>query len=185
MSAQIPHAIQQLWIDADRIWEQRQQHREYFSYASADYIQVYQSLQKLQGKAHSMLEFGSGLGVVTLMASHLGFKSFGIECQPELVDLSREFAAAMNSTAEFACGSFIPDGYRWNPSDGDESVRTEIDLPDAYGELDMQLDEFDLIYAYPWPTEHGLYDNVLRQFARSGALYLSYDAREGMNLVSL
>ncbi|NIO39184.1 MAG: hypothetical protein GTO41_02675, partial [Burkholderiales bacterium] len=46
-----------------------------------------------------------------------------------------------------------------------------------------ELRDFDLIYAYPWPDEHPLYHSIIRQFGRSRAMLLTYDAREGMDLV--
>ena len=63
--------------------------------------------------------------------------------------------------------------------------RTVMDAPSAYAELDMELRDFDLIYAYPWPDEHALYHNILREFGRRGAMFLSYDACEGIELVRL
>ena len=167
-------------IDADDLWEKNQAKTEFGSYVSADYDQVFESLSELRSQTTSFLEFGSGLGIVTILASRLGFDAYGIEAEAELVDYSRQYAEDYAPDAIFATGSFIPDDFEWNPGAGDESVRTFIDVADAYSELDMQLQDFDLIYAYPWPTEHELYWNVLRQFARPDALFLTYDAREGI-----
>ncbi len=61
--------------------------------------------------------------------------------------------------------------------------RTIIDAASAYDELDMEIRDFDLIYAYPWPHEHTLYHNIMREFGRTDAMFLSYDAREGTELV--
>ena len=119
------------------------------------------------------------------MASRMGFDAYGIEAKDDLVHYARDFADQFAPDAQFAIGSFIPDAYEWNPADGDESVRTFIDEPEAYGEFGLDLCDFDLIYAYPWPTEHALYDHVVQQFARPGAIYLTYDAREGMNVTTV
>ena len=51
--------------------------------------------------------------------------------------------------------------------------RTIIDAPSAYDELDMELRDFDLIYAYPWPDERSLYHNIVREFGRGDTLLLS------------
>ena len=61
--------------------------------------------------------------------------------------------------------------------------RTVIDTPSAYEALDMELRDFDLVYAYPWPDEHTLFRSIMRQFGCSNALLLSYDAREGIELI--
>jgi SAM-dependent methyltransferase len=180
----IPADIVRLWQSADDLWEEKQQLLSFASYASADYTEVYQALKKLRGSAGTFLELGSGLGVVTIMASQLGFDAYGIEAEDELVDYSREFAEQYAENAKFATGSFIPDEFEWGPEKG-ESVRTFVDVPDAYDQFDLELEDFDLIYAYPWPTEHSLYDNVLSQFARPGASFLTYDAREGIGLETI
>ena len=181
----IPESIVQLWRVADERWEYKIDDPDFESYASADYAAVYHSLKALSNSANTFLEFGSGLGVVTIMASHLGFDAYGIEAKESLVDIAEEYAKKYAPESKFAVGSFIPDEFHWDPSAGHESVRTFVDVPSAYRELDLQLSDFDLIYAYPWPTEHELYDQVVDSFARSGAKYLTYDAREGIELRQL
>jgi len=175
----------ELWQAADQLWEERQDQPAFHGYVSADYPAIYQALVRLQGRAVTVLEWGSGLGIVTIMASRMGFEAYGIEAEDELVDHSREFAETYGPAALFAQGSFIPDAFDWNPSDGDDIVRTLVDTPAAYGELDMELRDFDLVYAYPWPDEHTLYRNIIREYGRSDALLLSYDAREGLELVQV
>jgi len=174
-----------LWDEADALWESRMDEAAFHAYVSADYSVVYESLAKLKDQVLTVLEWGSGLGVVTIMASRMGFEAFGIEAEIELVDHSRDFAEKYAPNARFAQGSFVPDQFVWNPAAGDESIRTMIDAADAYDELDMELRDFDLVYAYPWPTEHPLYHNIIREFGRTDAMFLSYDAREGIGLVRL
>jgi hypothetical protein len=131
----------------------------------------------------SVLEWGSGLGIVTIMASRMGFEAYGIEAEPRLVTHAENLARTYGPDAQFAQGSFIPDDFAWNPADGDDVYRTVIDASSAYDQLDMELKDFDLVYAYPWPDEHTLYHNIMRNFGRKGAMLLTYDAREGMELV--
>lgn len=178
----VPDDIEQLWAEVDTIWEEKQNRDDFESYASADFAAVFNALRELRPHNQSFLELGSGLGVVTIMASRLGFDAYGIEAKTELIDYSRSFAAQLAPTAKFGRGSFIPNQFDWDPANGDESVRTFIDLPDAYGEIEMNLNDFDVIYAYPWPTEHELYNNFLSQYARAGSTFLCYDAREGMQI---
>ena len=177
----IPSEIVNLWQTADDLWEKMQNDPDFESYASADYAAVYHCLESLVGTATTFVEFGSGLGIVTLMADYLGFEAHGIEAKESLVDFANQYAQGMGANAVFAAGSFIPDDFEWDPSAGDESERTFVDLPDAYQALDKELSDFDLIYAYPWPTEHILYDRIVDSFARPGAIYVNYDAQEGMN----
>ncbi|MHB8972224.1 MAG: class I SAM-dependent methyltransferase [Pirellulaceae bacterium] len=172
-----------LWAEADDLWERHQHTRAFHGYVSADYLTVYESLAQLRGSVLTVLEWGSGLGVVTIMASRMGFEAYGIEVEPGLVTHSESLAQAYGPNARFAQGSFIPDGFEWNPARGDDVYRTIIDAASAYDDLDMRLRDFDLVYAFPWPDEHTLYHNIMREFGRKESLLLTYDAREGMELV--
>jgi len=169
-----------LWAEANDLWERHLHAPAFEGYVSADYLAVYESLARLQGRVLTVLEWGSGLGIVTIMASRMGFQAYGIEAEPDLVEFSERFAKAYGPKARFAQGSFIPDDFECNPADGDEVCRTIVDIPSAYDELDMELRDFDLVYAYPWPDEHILFRNIMRRFGRRGAMLLSYDSREGM-----
>ena len=175
----------QLWEEADRIWEQESATPAFAAYVSADYMPIYEQLKLLRSQADTFLEWGSGLGVVTIMASRMGFDASGVEAESELVDYSNDLADKYDCSAQFAHGSFIPDAFAWDPSKGDELERTVIDLPAGYDQLDLELDEIDLVYAYPWPTEHSLYHSILNQFGAPNVKLLTYDAREGTSLVHL
>ncbi len=172
-----------LWAEADRLWERHQNAPAFQGYVSADYLTIYESLAQLRGRVLTVLEWGSGLGIVTIMASRMGFEAYGIEAEPDLVEYSENFAKVYGPRANFALGSFIPDDFEWNPADGDDVYRTVIDTPAAYDELDMEIRDFDLIYAYPWPDERSLYHSIVREFGRGDTLLLMYDAREGIELV--
>jgi hypothetical protein len=172
----------QLWAEADQLWNLYQDTAPFAEYVSADYLSVYESLARLRGSATSVLEWGSGLGVVTIMASRMGFQAYGIEAEPGLIEHAAQLAASYGATARFARGSFIPDHFVGCRADG-ERYRTVVEVAEGYTELDMDLRDFDLVYAYPWPDEHTFYRNIMRQFARSGAMLLTYDARAGMELV--
>ena len=172
-----------LWSEADELWDRHQDTPAFHAYVSADYLAVYKSLARLRGSVSSVLEWGSGLGVVTIMASRMGFKAYGIEAEPRLLLFAESLARKYGTEAQFAEGSFIPDAFAWNPANGDVAQRTLIDAASAYDELDMQLSDFDLVYAYPWPDEHTLYRSIMREFGHAAAMLLTYDAREGMQLV--
>ena len=81
------------------------------------------------------------------MASLLGFEAYGIEAEGVLVDYSETLAEKWNAETTFVTGSFIPDDFQFDPKTGDESIRTFIDVPAAYGELEMEICDFDLVYA--------------------------------------
>ena len=70
-------------------------------------------------------------------------------------------------------------------SHGHEVSRSVIDAGAGYAELGKELRDFDLIYAYPGPEEHGLFESIIKDCGRPGSLLLSYDAEEGINLVRI
>lgn len=176
--------FQDLWAAADDLWEQHQDSPAFGGYVSADYPSVLESLKKLRGEAFTFLEWGSGLGVATIMASRLGFDAYGIEAETQLTEYALVLAESYGDQPRFVQGSFVPDEYCLSPASGDEVSKTIIDMPCAYNELEMKLRDFDLVYAYPWPEEHTFYHNIMRQFARKDTLMLSHDALAGTQLIS-
>ena len=177
--------FKQLWDEAAEICDANSNQPSFEGYVSADYRAVYESLVILQGHACTFLEWGSGLGVVSIMASRMGFEAYGIESQSELVEYARLLSLAYQSNAKFAAGNFMPDDFEWNPAKGHEVSRSVIDVGAGYAELDKELPDFDLIYAYPRPEEHGLFESIIKDHGRPGSLLLSYDAKEGINLVRI
>ena len=131
----------------------------------------FQSFSELKNQANTFLECGSGLGVATIMASRIGYEAYGIEAKSSLVEYSTNFSNQLGCDAVFANGSFIPDEFEWNPATTDEPVRTFIDVPAAFDALEMSLQDFDLIYAYPWPTEYSLYLDFFDSVCTTGRTF--------------
>ena len=111
-----------LWDEADKIWEREDGSPCFAAYVSADYMAVYEQLKMLRGRVENFLEWGSGLGVVTIMASRMGFVASGIEAELTLVDYSNDLAAAFDSPVQFAHGSFIPCLLYTSPSPRDATL---------------------------------------------------------------
>ena len=174
--------LQPLWDEVDDLWERSQTADGFHAYVSADYEAVLRSLVQLRGQAVTFLEWGSGLGVVTIMASRLGFEAYGIENEPELVDHAHAFGERYAPAARFVCGNFFPSEFEWNPGQGEIEVRTALHSAAAYEPMGKKLSDFDLVYAYPWPEEHQLYQNVMRECGAPKSLFLTYDVRRGMEL---
>lgn len=171
-----------LWAKAEEIWDASSNERAFRLFVAGDYATIFRTLVHLRPQARTFLEWGSGLGVATIMASRLGYDAYGIEHEQELVALSRDLAHDYGPKARFVTGNFIPAKYEWTGKHGDENFRTPFESEPGYEDLGMDLRDFDLVYAYPWPDEQELYQDILKQCGRSGALLLSYDAREGMML---
>ena len=158
----------EIWSHFDRGKRQDDWH----PFVAADYERVLQALLRLQTPRARFLEWGSATGVVTIIADLLGFEAYGIELDSRLVDIARRLAEKYESRARFVTGSFLPSGYRWRPSTGDGRLGTIGEGASAYGELGYALDDFDLVYAYPWSGEEPMMRDLMHQYGRSGARLL-------------
>lgn len=128
------------------------------------------------------LEWGSGIGTITCLAAQLGYDATGIEIEQPLVDIADRLAAAHDLDAQFHCGSFIPAGEDIELDTPDDFAWLTTDAPTAYDDLDLAPDDFDLIFAYPWPGEEQIIFDLFARHAATGALLLTYHGLEGIRL---
>lgn len=148
----------------------------------SDYERVLRALLALRGPGLRFLEWGSATGVVTIMADLLGFEAYGIELDPDLVDIARGLAERSNSDARFAVGSFLPDGYEWMSDTGDARLGTIGRGASGYPELGRCLEDFDLVFAFPWDGEMPIMHDLMRRRGGSGASFLLNHATEGVQV---
>ncbi|MEE2642875.1 MAG: hypothetical protein VX768_19765 [Planctomycetota bacterium] len=129
-------------------------------------------------------EWGSGFGGVASVASLLGFESYGIEINREVLDHSIDLAEAHELDVDFIEGSFIPIGSddlideAFMATDGDLTLEQHFD--DAYEELGLDVSDFDIIFVFPWPNEAPLLCNIFDRFASSGALLMIFNDASGL-----
>ncbi len=128
-------------------------------------------------------ELGSGMGVAALLASNHRMESVGIEIEPTLVEESCLLARELVLPTRFYCGSFVPRNVAniLELSQGIEHVVT--DEGDVYDDIGLAPSEFDLFFAFPWPGERHFFEAIFQQCAADGACLLTYEGREGLNLV--
>jgi hypothetical protein len=151
-------------------------------FVAADYESVLETLLTLRAPGLRFLEWGSAPGVITIMADLLGFEACGIELDPTLVRVARELAARYASRARFAAGSFLPGGYEWKPRSGDGRLGTIGQGPPGYAELGHPLEDFDLVFAYPWSGEEPMMHDVMRRYGGRDARLLLYGVAGGMQI---
>ena len=169
--------------DGWAIWEafDRTERASHFHpFVAADYDAVRAALHDLRAPGRRFLEWGSATGVITVMADLLGFEACGIELDPSLVATARALAARHGSGARFVAGSFLPAGYRWRAPGGDSRTGTIGEGPSGYLQLGRALEEFDVVFGYPWDGEAPLMRDVMRRYGRPDALLLLYDASAGV-----
>ncbi len=160
-------------------------------FVSSNAITVYQAMRAITQQNLStgttFCEWGSGLGVAAALATMLGFESYGIEIEEPLVEAAQQLARDFDLPTQFVQGSFIPAGaeayaeqsYADNSS---EFLWVVTDADAAYEELGLELDDFDLVFAYPWPGDDSLLAELFDRYAAEEALLLTYDQFNSIQL---
>ena len=156
--------------------------QRFHPFMPSDYERVLRALLSLRGPGLRFLEWGSATGVITIMADLLGFEAYGIEIDPELVATARDLAERSESDARFAVGSFLPDGYEWKPDSGDGRLGTIGRGASGYPELGRGLEDFDLVFAFPWEGETPIMHDLMQRRAGSGASLLLYHSTVGLQV---
>ncbi|MFT7671037.1 MAG: SAM-dependent methyltransferase [Planctomycetota bacterium] len=173
----------ELILRAAAAWETFTQSNQGFQrFIPADYPGALMELRRLKEGADTFLELGSGVGLITVMADLLGYDSYGIEIHPALMDESLKLADFGRSRATFAEGSFVPVDYRDQVDLLSGDFLTVTEGADAYEEIGMQLPDFDLVYAYPWPGEEDWLHELIRAHAGPSTQLMTYSVSEGFQL---
>ena len=150
-------------------------------FTPARYEGVEQALMSLRRPGLRFLEWGSANGTITIMADMLGFAAFGIELDAELAVQARDLAERFGSAAQFATGSFLPAGYRWESPTGDRRLGTIGEGTSGYHALQTPLEAFDIVYAYPWGGEEPIMHDIMKRFGREDA-YLLLQSADGVQI---
>ena len=148
-------------------------------FVPCDQRDAYEALRRLRAQAATFLELGSGTGVVTILADLLGYEACGIEIDPWLVQRAVRLAEQFGSGATFAEGTFVPEQDQDQVEHLASGRITVTGGANAYEELGLELTDFDLLFAYPWPGEEDWLHTLVQRHARRGAILLTYDSREG------
>ncbi len=120
------------------------------------------------------VEWGCGFGVVTGIASLLGLEAIGIEAEKFLADEALILLKKNKISAEIWYGNFLPPGADRLSVDDDPIVSLSHRCLSAYEDHQMSLDDFAMVYAYPWPGEEHFLKLVFDRYARENALMLLY-----------
>jgi len=153
-------------------------------FVPSDYVSVYRALGAIQAAGltpgKSFCEWGSGFGVVSSLASMLGFNVCGIEIRGELVAASRTLAEEFDVSAEFAEGSFVPQGSECHAAEAYSDNNGEYswlakEADNAYNKLGRPLCSFDLVFAYPWPGECYFIEKLFEDGAATDAVLLTFE----------
>lgn len=128
-------------------------------------------------------DLGCGLGLVSIFAAHHGWKSYGIDINPECVHYAKENAQSgikagfiAKGSVNFAKGDIFPSDfdYSGNPHNFFNEYLTELrnqQSTNPYELLEIKPSDVDLFYHYQIET----IDNLLRffsQYTKKGAVFL-------------
>jgi hypothetical protein len=130
-------------------------------FVPADYVLLYDALCELRPlmpkeEQPAFMEWGSGLGIVTLLAAAMGWRATGIEIHPGLLRQSMQYARAFDLPATFLQGSFFPD---------DREVVED---------LEQRMARTHLLYVYPWPDQEIEIFDLFDRLATPGTYLLTY-----------
>ncbi len=182
-----PEPFAALIADADRLWNEfwaKGRNRRYPRYIASEPAQVYAALKYVRDQnlalGDTFVEWGSGFGVATCLASLLGYEATGIELQEGLVAVAESLADAHGLAAEFLALSYIPEGFIEYESAGgtdivpDDGFGNRAQTPPHYEGMDIPIEEVDVFFAYPWPGEQEMMLKLFDAVAGEGAILVAY-----------
>lgn len=155
-------------------------------FVPSDFASVYRGLRAMTehhlAPGDAFLEWGSGYGVVAMLASLLDYDAAGIEVHRELIDAAESLAEEYELPTVFIHGSFIPDDHQAVADIATDFEVIDTDAPAAYGELGRAIDDFDVIFAFPWPGEEQTITQLFAATAAEGALLMTYHGLDDLRL---
>ncbi|MHC5011601.1 MAG: methyltransferase domain-containing protein [Planctomycetota bacterium] len=146
------------------------------------YDLVYRTLRTIVRRhlapGRSFCEWGSGFGVVAALASMLDFDACGIEIEEVLVREARSLSRDFDLPVEFACGSFVPTGGEALTDVFEDFVFLLPGGHSGYEDLGLDPEDFDVIFAYPWPGDTDTVALLFEHYAATGAILVTYHGIE-------
>jgi hypothetical protein len=184
---ELPERVRALIREADQRTQAFVARRTIPGFVLSDFERVGRALQAVKeaglASGDACCEWGSGFGVVALMAACLGFRACGIEINEDLVDEATALAADFELDVEFACGTYVPHGGEDLTDACEEFDWLSAGGACGYDALAADPADFDLIFAYPWPGEEHVIDGLFERYGAVSALLLTYHGgREDIRL---
>ena len=123
-------------------------------------------------------EWGSGFGIGVCLASLLGCEAIGLEWEEALMEEARALASRHDLPVTLLQTSFYPEGFE--PYDGQgatellrpEDMAGDVQPERTYEGCEVPVDEIDIFYVFPWPSEHELMLELFEAVAGEGAILI-------------
>src|SRR3989338_4891615 len=162
----------------------------FFPYDYKEMKRTVMAARSILPRRANVFELGCGIGAFTSMSVCAGFCSYGIDCNPFLIECEREqentfvkqILLDCSVPCAFAVGNIHQGIHYTRYRTMSEELRTcgasnRGNLPlencaNPYDSLGISLDEADLIYAYLWPEHMPFFCEFLRETTRMDATYV-------------
>jgi SAM-dependent methyltransferase len=167
------------WDFFDR-FDRTVRERGFHAFVASEYEVVLDALIAHRRPGQRFLELGSASGVITILADLLGYDAYGIELDVSLVATAREMAERFGSRARFVAGSFFPAGYVYRGADGELRTGTLGVGLSGYQEMGLALDDFDVVFGYPWGGEEPVLLDLMKHYGNPESLLLMHSVNDGM-----
>ena len=147
-------------------------------FVASDFELVYRVLRWIVDErlmtGRRMLEWGCGFAVVAALGAKLGLDVTGIEAERRLLEQAKGTLQDFAVPVELVWGNFLPPGAEpLSPNPDFPSLGHEV--PSAYAQMASDLDDFALVFGYPWPGEWVFHERVFARYgAKGGLLVLFY-----------
>lgn len=146
-------------------------------FVACDFSHVYRVLAQIRQtqwlSGNQFCEWGCGFGLVACMAASLGWDVVAIEAEAVLIDQAQHLIATTGESVQLLHGNFLPPGAEDLADDPYHPSLTHAE-PSVYEANDLTVDDFDVIYAYPWPGEEPFLQDVFDRYGRLGSLLVLF-----------
>ena len=130
----------------------------------------------------SFCEWGCGFAAVAGLAALSGFDACGIEIERDLVDEANRLMTDFSLKVPIAQGNFVPQDAGELADCTSEFTYLSERGPDGHAVLRRDPDDFDLVFAYPWPGSEDVIFRLFDAFAATDALLLTFHGSEGLQV---
>ena len=185
--SEIPSRVKDFIKEADARCDQfydDQLNKRFPRYVPSEPAQVFSALRYVTDQGlplgNNFVEWGSGFGVGTGLAALLGYEATGIEIEPTLVDKAQALLADQGINAACLDISYIPEGFiTYDALSGHDIMRDDsfghtLDHQPRYEGMDIDVEEIDLFFVYPWPGEQEMMLKLFDAVAGEGAILVAY-----------